>query len=131
MSNTLTPYYLKGTIDSPEVLLDKDKGTVMLGGRSLPEDPKKFYDTIKEWLLNYSKSGLVKTKVIFQFEYINSSSSKMLVEILDLLKQIFDNEKEDLLYIEWRYQEDDIDIMEAGEDFEDWADVKFDYSSYK
>ena len=131
MTDSLTPLYLKGTIDSPEVLLDKDKGLIMLGGRSLPEDPKNFYDTIKEWLLNYSKSGLVKTKVIFQFEYINSSSSKMLVEILDIIKQIFEKENKDLLYIEWRYQEDDIDMLETGEDFEDWAGVKFDYSSYK
>ncbi len=132
MTKTLDPYYVKGTIDSPEVLLDKQKGLITLSGRSLPENPKQFYKPIMDWIENYSRSGLVKTSVIFQFEYINSSSSKMLLEILDLIKEVFEKEnRKDLLYIEWRYLEEDIDMLEAGEDFEDWVDLNFHFSSYK
>ena len=123
-------FYLEGTLDSPEVLLDKEGGLIKFSGRSLPEDAKSFYTPIMEWIENYAGSTLLNTRVIFQFEYINSSSSKMILELLDLIKQVFENEKEALLYIEWRYLDDDDDMLEAGEDFEERVGISFKYVKY-
>ncbi len=123
-------FYLEGTLDSPEVLLDKEGGLIKFSGRSLPEDAKSFYKPIMEWIENYAKSNLLNTRIIFQFEYINSSSSKMILELLDQIKQIFENEKEDLLYIEWRYLDDDDDMLEAGEDFEERVGFNFKFVKY-
>ncbi|MFO8066253.1 MAG: SiaC family regulatory phosphoprotein [Bacteroidales bacterium] len=125
-------FYLKGSVDTPEVLLDlNDNGCLIkLSGRSLPEDSRNFYSPIMDWLIKYSNSELINTKIIFQFEYINSSSSKLLLELLDLIRQIFSKGKEDLLFIEWRYLEDDDDMLEAGQDFEDRVGIKFKYIAY-
>ncbi len=128
---SLNYFYLSGTMDSPEVLLDRNKGLIKLSGRSLPEDAKSFYKPIMDWVINYAKNNIKQnTKVIFQFEYINSSSSKMVLELLELFKQIFEAKNENVLKIEWRYLDDDEDMLEAGEDFEERAGVKFNFVCY-
>lgn len=123
-------FYLEGTLDSPEVLLDKEGGLIKFSGRSLPEDAKSFYKPIMDWIEKYASSNLLNTRIVFQFEYINSSSSKMILELLDLIKQVFANDKEELLYIEWRYLDDDDDMLEAGEDFEERVGISFKYLKY-
>ncbi len=123
-------FYLEGTLDSPEVLLDKVGGLIKLAGRSLPEDAKNFYKPIMDWIVSYFESAPTNTRVIFQFEYINSSSSKMILEFLDLIKHVFENKKENHLYVEWRYLDDDDDMLEAGEDFEERAGISFNFVKY-
>ncbi len=123
-------FYLEGALDSPEVLLDKKGGLIKLTGRSLPEDAKNFYKPIMDWIASYANSTKINTRVIFQYEYINSSSSKMILELLDLIKQVFEKEKEDLLYVEWRYLDEDDDMLEAGEDFEERAGINFNFVKY-
>lgn len=123
-------FYLEGTLDSPEVLLDKEGGLIKFSGRSLPEDAKSFYTPIMEWIEKYAGANLLNTRVIFQFEYINSSSSKMILELLDLIKRAFEDKKDDLLYIEWRYLDDDDDMLEAGEDFEERVGINFKFVRY-
>ncbi len=122
-------FYLESTLDSPEVLLDKSGGLIKLTGRSLPEDAKNFYKPIMDWIVNYASSTKINTRVIFQYEYINSSSSKMILELLDLIKQVFEK-KESLLYVEWRYLDEDDDMLEAGEDFEERAGINFNFVRY-
>ena len=128
-ATNLSFFYLEGTLDSPEVLLDKEGGIIKFSGRSLPEDARSFYKPIMEWISNNCSTSNINTRVIFQFEYINSSSSKMLLELLEYTKQVFDNMK-DKLFIEWRYLDDDDDMLEAGEDFEERIGIDFKFISY-
>ncbi|MFW5793360.1 MAG: DUF1987 domain-containing protein [Bacteroidota bacterium] len=125
-------FYLKGSIDTPEVLLDLNDNAclIKLSGRSLPEDSRNFYTPIMDWIKKYAETKLLDTKIVFQFEYINSSSSKLILELLDMIKQIFTKDKEDLLFIEWRYLEDDDDMLEAGQDFEERVGIDFKYIGY-
>jgi len=120
---------LKGTSETPEVMLDKANGVIKFSGRSLPEDAKSFYKPIKDWIKRYSENPKKGTHAIFAFEYFNTASSKMILEMLDLLK--IAESKDDQLKIDWYYLEDDEDMLEAGEDFAEIADLKFEYVSYE
>ncbi len=42
---------IKGTDDTPNVILDKDNAQFEISGRSLPEDVTMFYEPILPWFL--------------------------------------------------------------------------------
>ena len=121
-------YMIKGTAETPEVVMNKQEGLISLSGRSLPENPRIFYGPLKEWLREYAKNPAEKTKVVFDMEYFNTSSSKMILELLDIIRDFYNDPNK--LEFEWHYMEDDEDMLEAGEDFASVADVKFNYFSY-
>jgi len=121
--------FLKGTSETPEVALDKTNGTIKLSGRSLPEDAKSFYKNIVYWLNKYAEDPKQGTHAVFVFEYFNTASSKMILELLDILKEI--EAKDENLKIDWHYMEDDDDMLEAGEDFAEIAYLTFNYISYE
>ncbi len=121
--------FLKGTTETPEVALDKTNGTIKLSGRSLPEDAKSFYKNIVYWLNKYAEDPKQGTHAVFVFEYFNTASSKMILELLDILKEI--EAKDENLKIDWHYMEDDDDMLEAGEDFAEIAYLTFNYISYE
>ncbi len=119
----------KRTSETPEILLDKQKGKILFSGRSLPEDARGFYRKIKDWLCWYAKDPKPGTQVSFTMEYFNTASSKMILEILDLIKQIETKDPE--LTIDWYYLVDDEDMLEAGEDFADMANLDFNFVCYE
>ena len=114
---------LKETNLTPSIKLDANEGQIKLQGKSIPENSLEFYQPIYEWLDNYVSSPNEKTVVTIQFEYFNTSSSKC---ILDILKKIdrLDEDGYDVL-IKWYYDEEDEDMMEAGEDYSDLLESPF------
>jgi hypothetical protein len=121
--------HIKATDDTPEILIDPDKGLIKLSGRSLPEDPKEFFNPIKERLSNYAENPTEGTKVIFKFEYFNTASSKVIMEIIDIVKKI--SLKDESVVFEWHYLEDDDDMREAGDDYADIAEIEFSFFTYE
>lgn len=120
--------HIKSTLETPEIILNKKDGLLKFEGRSLPENPKLFYAPIKNWLSDYAQNPHQYTHVTFRFDYMNTTSSKMIMEVIDLLKLIERNNGR--LIIDWYYQEDDDDMMEAGEDFAGITGAEFNFYSY-
>lgn len=100
----------------PGIKYDKEADTLFIKGRSIPENPESIFKPLRDWIADYfASSDSLKMSIIL--EYINSGSSKHLIEILKVLKQYQDNGKE--LLITWFYEEDDEAILELGEHFRD------------
>lgn len=98
--------------------MDYDPITCVLKieGRSIPENPETVFKPLKNWIIDYFKSSdSLKMTVIL--EYINSGSSKHLLEILKLLKSYSNEGKK--MNLKWLYEEDDEAILELGEHFRD------------
>ena len=108
---------------TPYINFDSESGKLEMKGRSIPENSLEFYQPVYEWLDTYLEGPLDKTVVHVQFDYFNTSSSKC---ILDILKRIdkLDGMGKDVL-IKWYYDENDEDMMEAGEDYSDLLDAPF------
>ena len=119
---------IKGSDDTPNVILDKDNGIFEISGRSLPEDVAAFYEPILEWLEDYAESPLDKTVVNFKLEYFNTASSKLLLDVLLKLEDMFDDGKD--ILVRWHYPDDDEDMEEAGEEYADIVEVPFEQVSY-
>jgi hypothetical protein len=119
---------IKGTDDTPNVILDKDKGLLEISGRSLPEDVNMFYEQILNWIDEYSENPNDRTEFNFKLEYFNTASSKVILDILLKFEEIVEKGKE--VVIKWHYHEDEEDMLEAGEEYADIVEIPFDYVVY-
>jgi len=119
---------IKGTDDTPSVILDKDNEIFEISGRSLPEDVTSFYEPILNWLDEYAESPNSKTVFSFKLVYFNTASSKLLLDILMKLEEMYENGND--ILIKWYYPEDDEDMEEAGEEYADIVDIPFEQVSY-
>ena len=116
-------FFIEGTATTPAVMFNPETGVLEIKGRSIPENSLDFYRPIVEWLKAYSLSPQKNTQVNIQFEYFNTSSSKCLYDIFHKLQLIADSGNS--VMINWFYEQDDEDMMEAGEDFEDILKIPF------
>lgn len=108
---------------SPYIHFDAAAGKLELTGRSIPENSLEFYQPVYEWLDAYVANPNEKTVIDVKLDYFNTSSSKC---ILDILKKV--DKLEDAgfdVLIKWFYNENDEDMMEAGEDYGDLLDAPF------
>jgi len=119
---------IKGTDDTPNVVLDADNGIFEISGRSLPEDVAAFYEPILDWLDSYAETPNEKTVFDFKLEYFNTASSKLLLDILLKLEDMVEDGKDVL--VRWHFPDDDEDMEEAGEEYADIVDVPFEQVSY-
>ena len=119
---------IKGTDDTPTIILDKDSGIFEISGRSLPEDVSTFYEPILNWLDDYQEEANDQTVFSFKLVYFNTASSKLILDILMKLEEMHENGKSVL--IKWYFPEDDEDMEEAGEEYADIVDVPFEQVSY-
>ncbi|QKG79087.1 DUF1987 domain-containing protein [Tenuifilum thalassicum] len=125
----MDPIKIAGTSQYPTVTLDKDAGVFEFLGNSLPEDARKFYDPIISWIDEYAKNPNPETVVKFKMIYYNTPSSKMIFQVLKRFEKIA-LEGNNITII-WMYNEDDIDIKDAGKDFSNHIKVPFKLESYK
>jgi len=100
-------------------------GQIDISGRSIPEDPVAFYKPVLDWLEDYKKSPSGKTVVNLNFEYINTSSSKALHNILKSLNEGFDNEHK--MVINWHYEVGDDDMFELGQFFQPYISIPMNF----
>jgi len=116
--------FIRNTFNTPAVFFNVKKGILRFSGKSLPENAIDFYkqieDGLNEFFLNYSD---VKLEITCEFEYINTSSSKIL---FNLLKKAIDHQKNNIIII-WCYEEDDFNMLKQGEIFANALDFEFYY----
>ena len=111
------------TFATPMVDFNPKSGELKIEGRSIPENPDDLYFKILDWIHEYFKKPLELTKIIAKLEYVNSGSSKFLLEIFRVLKRYHDEGKE--CVVEWYYEEEDESIMELGNHFESTTGLPF------
>ena len=119
---------IKGTEDTPSVILDAAENNMEISGRSLPEDVSSFYGPILNWLTEYSKNPNQKTIFNFRLVYFNTASSKLILDVLMKLEEL--NKKGNSVVVRWYYPADDEDMQEAGNEYADIVEVPFEQISY-
>jgi hypothetical protein len=120
---------IKGSHETPEVIFDKEKGIFSIIGKSLPEDVKEFYSPLIKWIDQYADSPNQETVLKIKMDYFNTASSKMILEIFEKLKTIYDAGNK--VTIDWYFHEDDEDMQDAGEDYADIVEVPFNFIKYQ
>ncbi len=114
---------IEKTVKTPYVNFDPQSGILKIIGRSIPENPEEFYTKLFEWVNEYFKKPQEETLVNIQLEYINSGSSKFILEFF----QLFQDSKSKGINckINWYYEEDDEAVLELGKHYQSIIDVPF------
>jgi len=106
---------IEETSETPKIDFNLSKGHLLLKGKSIPENPNEFYEPLFNAINTYSENPLSHTTLDFKLEYFNTSSSKIILEILKKFQIIDNNEK--TVSINWYYDIEDDEILEIGEDY--------------
>lgn len=114
---------IEGTPKTPTIKFDPSTGNLLIKGRSIPENSIEFYKPLVDSLENYGGSPQGNTNVDIQLEYFNTSSSKCILDVFKKLETINAGASE--VIINWHYEEDDEDMLEAGEDYQAIINVPF------
>ena len=131
--------YIEKTEYSPKVNFTPSDNIFELLGTSRPEDVIAFYEPIRQAIekfvaefLNQKSDNEIKQlnyKVIFDLNYINSASSKYILQIIDNFKRLYTAGAN--IEIVWYYEDMDDQILEDGEDLSDVIRVPFTFEARK
>ena len=120
---------------SPTIRFIPDLNDFLISGMSAPEDVRALYYPVIEWMDKFNSELINGNYKIFSetnpmilkidLNYFNSASAKFLLDILLELKKI--RESGTPVVVEWYYEEDDIDMKEAGEDLSELVEMELKY----
>ena len=114
---------IEKTVKTPYINFDHKSGILKITGRSIPENPEEFYNVLFEWLIEYFKKPQNETLINVQLEYINSGSSKFILELFQLIQDF--KSKGFNCKINWYYEEDDEAVLELGKHYQSIIDIPF------
>lgn len=131
--------YIKATRTTPELHFSPQENIFIIHGVSTPEDVRGMYYPVIEWVKLYVNNILEAENKLFSVDsplrfkidliYFNSSSAKFLYDIFMELKRLIPSGTP--LVIEWFYDEEDIDLKDAGSEIALLAGMEFSYVSKK
>lgn len=127
MLNNYTIKPEKGKIYIPKIELDSE-GIFKIIGSSFMENPLHFYEPMFDWLDEFMK-GSKPVELHVLPDYYNTSSSKCLDRLFRAIKDY--GEKGNDVKIFWYYEEDDVDNLDDGEDFQALINIPFKLVSFK
>jgi hypothetical protein len=129
--------YIRPTATTPEVNFSPRDKTFFIRGISSPEDVRAMYYPVIEWIKEYINELVVTKesdytpeyplKFTTELAYFNSSSAKFLYDIFMEIKRLIPHGIP--FVVEWIYEEEDIDLKEAGADIALLTEMDFTYIS--
>ena len=109
--------------NTPKISGDINSSTLTIEGSSFPENVRKFYTPVNNWLdVVVQKSSTVS--IDCKFYYMASSSVIATLKTLQYAERLFGNSN---VSIKWRYEEEDDDIRKIGEDFSHLLGIEFEF----
>ena len=127
---------IEPTETTPNVVFDPEQRIFRISGESRPEDVRKIYGNILDWLNNYLKEYFItgtnqneatQKDPSFTFEfnmyYFYSATSKYFLDIITFLDSYF--KKGFNVKIFWYYEKTDEDNKESGEELKKYVSLPF------
>ena len=120
--------FIEKTDATPQIIFNPEEGIYKIAGRSLPEDVIEFYDPVLVWLERVDPATLGNKEFQFRLEYFNTASSKMILDILLKLNDLYQEGIQ--IQVKWFYFDMDEDLMEAGEEFAELLELPIELVVY-
>lgn len=117
--------YIAGAKSTPEIDFDPANHKFSIIGQSYPENSFKFYEPILEWLGRYLEQSEQELwiEINFHMPYVNTSSSKCLMMLLDKLEVAYKKGKK--VGVFWFYDVENETALECAEDFREDMTLPF------
>ena len=121
--NSMTPFLVQKESDTPEIVLDAERGLFSFIGRSIPENAVSFYKPVLDWFKDYSKNAEKYTEIHFKFDYFNTASAKQLAKIMLAIEHLG---KKNKVVVKWHYQTGDTDMRTDGMRYKELTEINID-----
>lgn len=118
----MEPLTLDATDKTPAVRFIPDEGLLEISGCSIHENADRFYRPLLDRVELYAKEPARSTLVRLALTYFNSSSAKYVLDLLKLLDEAHASGVSKVA-LEWCYDEGDLDMLEAGQDYKGLLDM--------
>lgn len=117
--------YIEKTKSTPEVQFDIQSYKLRIEGQSYPENAFKFYEPIFNWLDNHLRQieQEVVLEMYFHMPYINTSSSKCVMMLLERLENAYQEGQK--IMVRWYYDVENETALECAEEFKEDVTVPF------
>lgn len=120
----LEDFTYEGDIKSPKITL-KCNGELEFSGRSLPENAKEIYAPVFNWMTTYKSNPAETTVINFKLEYFNTTSSKMIYEVLKIAEEMIKSGNQ--VNLNWHFEKDDPDLKYEGNLLSSNLDIDLNY----
>jgi len=119
------PLIIESAKSTPKVNFNMENRVLEIKGQSYPENSFKFYDPIFQWLdaffAEIEDDGLIKLEI--SLPYINTSSSKCILMLLEKFEEAGNNGKN--VCVNWSYDKENESEMECAQDFKEFVELEF------
>jgi hypothetical protein len=95
---------------------DPQSGRLKISGESYPENTLVFFRPIIDWISGYLKESS-KLSLELYLIYMNTTSVKCMLELLDILEEAYNNGGD--ICLSWLYDEDNDRALDTAEEFEE------------
>ena len=107
--------------NEPKVVFNAQNGICTISGHCYPEDAHRFFEELANWFKEYIEKVKGSISFIIKLKYFNSSSSRSIFRLLNLLKGYKDNGG--VVEIAWHYDEDDEYMLEEISGYSEEANI--------
>ena len=120
---------IEQTKSTPAIHFDPENNLLSIKGQSYPENSFKFYEPVFAWLDEYltSVETQVTVRIYFHMPYINTSSSKCLMMLLEKLENA--HQRGQAVSVRWYYDTENEMALECAEEFKEDLTLPFQISA--
>ena len=117
--------FIEKTKSTPEIQFDLQNQLLRIEGQSYPENAFKFYEPVFSWLDSHLREFKqeVVLEIYFHMPYINTSSSKCVMMLLEKLENAY--QKGQKISVRWYYDVENETALECAEEFKEDLTVPF------
>jgi len=115
--------HIEGTKSSPEILFDHATGVLSMSGESYPENSFEYYNPVISWLSRFLKAHTGPVTYNIHLSYLNTGSTKCMMDILDLLEEFFLVGGQ--ITVNWYCDEENDRALETAEEFKEEVTLPF------
>jgi len=115
---------LTATPSTPSVSATMADGVLEMRGDSYPENSIAFFEPVMAWISEYLSGSGNPLTLKLRLLYLNTSSVKAMMDILDLLEAAHGNGR--AVSVRWYYDRDNERIADLAEEFKEDCTFPFD-----
>jgi hypothetical protein len=115
--------FIPATESSPQVMGDVTTGELALSGESYPENCFEFYRPILDWASSYLAQDLGGLRLEFRITYLNTSSIKALMDLLDDMEDAYGKGR--AVEVRWYYDRENHRALDLAEEFKEDLTLPF------
>lgn len=115
--------HIQGTKSTPEILFDHATGVLTMSGESYPENSYEFYKPVLSWISRFLTVHNGEVTFNVHLSYLNTGSTKCMMDILDLLEESFLIGK--TIMVNWYCDRENDRALETAEEFREEITLPF------